>query len=435
MLTRAAGSPLVRGGLTIGAGILLGNLTGFVRVALIAFFLGTGSLADSLAVAIGPLDTLNAVLINSFVFAFVPMLTEKHGPERAALFFRLNGFFFRILFVFTAGVVVFAPWLVHALGPGLDRAHFGVAVWNLRIGALSILAAGTAGVHSALLYTERRFAPSAFYQLSLNVGTIAGALTLWKLVGVHGFALGYAAGAWLQLAIMRVAVRRTHNFHKLPPSAVTRREMVAKPSFILLYSGMVALNMIFSRAHATSAGPGMAAALDYTMRCIGVPLAFLVMPISNSVLPEIARLRKIGQLKDAFRLIDRMTVLTALAAVAATTVSVLLREPIVALLFERGSFTVQSTRLVSAVLLGFAPTLIGWSLIELTSRSLFALGHHWLPVWASAVPVAINVALSLGFGWLAPQQIGLGPSIGFLAGYLLLMALARANRRQWLAQA
>src|SRR5574340_1782178 len=51
-LTRAVENPLVRGGLTIGAGIVTGNVIGFARVALTAYLLGTHSLADSLAVAV-----------------------------------------------------------------------------------------------------------------------------------------------------------------------------------------------------------------------------------------------------------------------------------------------------------------------------------------------------------------------------------------------
>ena len=44
----------MRGGLTIVAGVLTGNVLGVVRVALIAYLLGTHSYADSLAVAHGP---------------------------------------------------------------------------------------------------------------------------------------------------------------------------------------------------------------------------------------------------------------------------------------------------------------------------------------------------------------------------------------------
>jgi len=71
----AAANHLVRGGLTIVAGIVTGNILGFFRVALTAYLLGTHSAADSLAVAIGPIDTLNQALINTIIFGFVPMLT------------------------------------------------------------------------------------------------------------------------------------------------------------------------------------------------------------------------------------------------------------------------------------------------------------------------------------------------------------------------
>ena len=61
----------------------------------------------------------------------------------------------------------------------------------------------------------------------------------------------------------------------------------------------------------------------------------------------------------------------------------LLRTPVIALLFERGNFTPESTRLVSGVFLGFAPSLIGWALLELISRCFFALDRPRLPLIAA----------------------------------------------------
>ncbi|MCC6860647.1 MAG: hypothetical protein IT158_18920 [Bryobacterales bacterium] len=431
MLARAAGSPLVRGGLTIGAGIVTGNLTGFFRVALNAYLLGTDSLADSLAVAIGPIDTLNAVLINTMVFAFVPMLTERQGEARTALFVRLRRLFFLVFLALSAAIAVFAPWLIRVLAPGLASDYLVKAEWNLRLGALSTLAAGTAAVHSALLYTERRFAPSAFYQASLNVATVLSALALWSRLGVYSFAVGYAAGAWVQFGVVWAASRSGRTFRNLPACTAPIRDLLAKPAFVLTYAGLIALNITVSRAYATSAGPGMAAALEYTLRCIGVPLAFLVMPISNSLLPEIARLRSRSQWKQAFRLIDRTLALGALAAVAICALAVAVREPVIALLFERGSFTADSTRLVSLVFLGFAPSLIGWSLLEIASRTLFALDRPWLPVSAAMLPVVFNLALSLGLHFTRPQYLGLGPSLGLIAAFFFLFLRMRAARGRW----
>src|SRR5205807_2425035 len=84
---------------------------------------------------------------------------------------------------------------------------------------------------------------------------------------------------------------------------------------------------------------------------VGVPLALLVNPISNSLLPEIARLRSLFRLREAFRLIDRTMALTALVAVSGCAFAITFRTPAIALFFQHGSFTVESTRLVAAVFL------------------------------------------------------------------------------------
>jgi putative peptidoglycan lipid II flippase len=420
---------LLKGGLTIGAGIITGNILGFVRVALTASLLGTHSRADSLAVAIGPIDTLNAVLINSMVFAFVPMLTERKGADRLALFLRLHRLFARGFTVVALTTAIFAGWLITVLAPGLDPHYHDTAANILRIVSLSTLAAGMAAIHAALLYTDRRFAPSAFYQASLNVFTIVGALSLWKVFGVYGFAVGYSIGAWVQFGIVWYSARRGLKMDNLPPCDLDWRKIITRPGTILMYAAALALNITFTRGYATNAGPGMAAALDYCMRGITVPLAFLVSPISNSLLPEIARLRAQLRLREAWHLIDKTIALAALAAVAGCVIAVALRQPAIHILFERGEFTAQSTILVSAVFLGLGPSMIGWSLLELTSRSLFALDRPLLPTIAAAIPVVVNVIVTLSTRRPEPQFIGLGASIGLLAGFLFVFIAATISRK------
>jgi len=427
-------NPLVRGGLTLVAGVLTGNLLGFGRVALTAAFLGTQSRADSLAVAMGPLDTLNSVLINSVVFAFVPMLTASSGAERAALFRQLNRLLIWVFSAATAAVIVCAPWLMRLLAPGLDTRYFGTAVAILRVLSLSTIAAGTGAVYCALLYTGRRFLPTAFYQAALNVFTIIGALSLWKVLGVYAFAVGYTAGAWAQLAIVWFAARSGPGTADPAPCRIHWREILAKPAFFMVYAAGLGLNITFTRAYATHAGPGMAAALDYCMRGVGVPLAILVTPISNSLLPEIARLRSLLRLREAFRLIDRTTALAALVALGGCGFALVFRQPAIRLFFQRGEFHAESTLLVSAVFLGLGPSLVGWSLMEIASRSLFALDRPWPPVIAAWIPVLFNAALTLWLGSHRPQLIGLGASLGLLTGFAVLFAMAHARRGRWLEQ-
>ena len=431
---RLAGSPLVRGGLVIVGGVLTGNLLGFGRVAAQAYLLGTHSRADSLAVAMGPVDTLNPVLLNSVVFAFVPMLTATLGGLRTALFRKLLRIGAWLFSAITLGLILSAPWLMRLLAPGLDPAYFSAAVTNLRILSVSTLATGLAAVYFAILYTERRFGPTAFYGAALNLFTIAGALTLWRFLGVYSFSIGYTAGACAQLAVVWIASRSSVKGEKKEACTVHWRELLAKPAFFAVYAMGLGLNITFTRAYATHAGPGMAAALDYCMRGVSVPMALLVNPITNSLLPEIARLRSLFRLREAFRLIDRTIALSALAVVAGCAFALAFRRPAIALLFQHGNFTAESTRLVSAVFLGMGPSVVGWTLLEITSRSLFALDRRWPPVLAAFLPLLLNMAITLRPGSSAPERIGVGSSVGLVAGFVVLLIATRLRRRTWLEQ-
>jgi putative peptidoglycan lipid II flippase len=424
----------VRGGLIIVAGTLAGNILGVLRVAVTAYLLGTRSRADSLAVAIGPMEALNAVLINSMVFAFVPMLAAREAAGRVALFLELRRRFRWVFSAAALAVIVAAEPIARILAPGLDAAYVPAAVLNLRILALSSPAAGIAAVHCAALYTERRFGPTVFYSAALNLGTAIGALALWKALGVYAFAIGYSAGAWAQLAIVVIASRSFVAGGATTRCDVRWRDLLVKPVFFLLYAAGLAGNITFTRAYATQAGPGMAAAIDYCLRGVSVPLALMVNPVTNSLLPEIARLRNLLRLREAFRLIDRTVAWGTLAVVAGCGFAILFRRPVIALLFQRGSFTAESTQLVSAVFVGLAPCIIGWSLIEIAGRSLFALDRPWLPVCASFLPLLLNVIFTLGLRNLQPEWIGVGASLGLLAGFAALFFALQLCRRRWLGE-
>lgn len=413
----------MQGGLVVGACILIGNITGFFRVAVAAYLLGTHARADALAVAMGPLDTMNSVIVNTMLFAFVPMLMLWQGGDRAALFHRSARVFAWLFGAVSVSTALFAPQWIAILGPGLAAPERAQATQLLRWLAPSTLFAAGASVFSALLYTERRFLVPGLYQLCLNVATVAGALFLWKSLGVNGFAIGYTTGSAIQLLLTWFFTRELRR-ERRSDLHVPLTDVLLKPGMFLLYAGLISANLVVTRIFATHAGSGMAAAFDYCMRCVSVVLAYLVYPVASTLVPEIARLRGANQSPRAYALIDRSVLLMAIAAVGSCALGVALRTPIIALLFQRGSFTPESTRLVATVFLGFAPSLIGWAMLDLIARCFFALNRPKLPVCAAFVPIAVNFAVTsllLANGRLNnPLALGFGPSLGFLAGFAAL---------------
>ncbi len=418
----------MRGGLVIGAGILIGNISGFVRVAITAYLLGTRARADALAVSTGLADTLNTVIINTLLVAFVPMLMVRPSHARLAVFARAGRLFSCILAGISGLAALFAPELINLLGPGLAAEQKHTAVILLEILAPGIFFSGASGIFAALLYTERRFVAPATYQLCLNGSTIVFALAFWRIIGEYGFAVGYTAGAAIQLAVTWYASR---DLRVSRPELISlpSREILAKPGLYLVYAGLMSANIVLARAFATHAGPGMAAALDYSMRCVNVVIAYLVYPVANSLMPEIARLRAANETTHAYRLMSRSVGLMAIAAVISCGIGLLLRKPAIALLFERGSFTAESTELVANVFAGLAPILIGWTLMDLISRCCFALDRPRLPLIAAFIPVSVNGIFLSVLRWRGllenPILLGLGASTGLLAGFVCLFIMAR----------
>jgi putative peptidoglycan lipid II flippase len=422
----------VQGGLVVGASILLGNITGFFRVAVTAYLLGTHARADALSVAIGPLDTLNSVIVNTMLFAFVPMLLLHSEGDRAALFARAARVFRLIMGAVSLGSAVFAPQVIAVLGPGLAAPERAQAVVLLRWLAPSTFFATSAATFSALLYTQRRFIVPGLYQTCLNGATIAGALLLRNSMGVTGFAIGYTTGSAIQLLL---AWSFSRDLRRAPVSAlkVPIAEILLKPGMFLLYAGLIALNLVVTRIFATHAGPGMAAAFDYCMRCVNVVIAYLVYPVAATLVPEIARLRGANNIRKAYSLIDTSLVFMAMAAALSCVAGILLRTPLIALLFERGNFTPESTQLVSNVFLGLAPSLIGWAMLELIARCFFALNRPRLPVIAAFIPITVNLMvtsiLRAEGRLMSPTMLGLGASIGLLTGFAALFTMIHVRRQ------
>jgi putative peptidoglycan lipid II flippase len=430
MISKLRQSNLVRGGIVVGAGILIGNVTGFFRVIVTAWFLGTHAKADALVVAAGPIDNLAGVVMNTMLVSFVPMLMLRQGAARRELFHRAGVLFAWILAAVTAVVMVFAPQVISLLGPGLAAEQHEEAALLLRLVAPATFFAGCSAIYASLLYTERRFLIPSLYQACINGATIVCSIPLWNVMGAKGFAIGYTAGAALQMSLTWFASRDLRRGERTSDNALSLGVLKA-PAMYIVYAGMITANIVVTRAWATHGGPGMAAAFDYCLRCVSVVIAYLVYPVSNSLLPEIGRLRSAGETHKAYKLMNRSVALMAGASVLALAVGLAVRTPVIALLFQRGSFTAESTRLVSAVFLGFAPCIIGWTLLELLARCFFALDKSKPPMMAAFIPVTINLTVLLLVGKGAdPSLLGLGTSIGLAVGFAALFAAEIRSSRK-----
>jgi len=111
---------------------------------------------------------------------------------------------------------------------------------------------------------------------------------------------------------------------------------------------------------------------------------------------------------------------------------VLLRTPLIRLLYEGGSFTAQSTQMVAWALLWYALGLVGHSLLEVIVRAFYALHDTRTPVMVGVLAMSLNVAFSFVYarlfsvwGWMPHGGLALANTLATLLEMSILILLLR----------
>jgi putative peptidoglycan lipid II flippase len=112
--------------------------------------------------------------------------------------------------------------------------------------------------------------------------------------------------------------------------------------------------------------------------------------------------------------------------VPATVGLFVLATPIVRLIFEHGRFGPNDTAATASALAFYAPGLVGYSVVKLTSRAFYALGNSRIPMIASAVSVTANVVFSLSvIRVLGHRGLALGTALAALTNAGMLIFFLR----------
>jgi putative peptidoglycan lipid II flippase len=416
---------ILKGGLVVAVGLLLAQLAGFIRQAAIGYLLGTGPQADALTAAMAPVEVWWVTLNMAVIYGFVPKFSvyAPGGESRFADIFKPVS---RLALGSSLGFFLFARPIVRLFAPGLDSETAALATELLRVASLAPVAVGCTFVYTALLLSRRRFVLPSFHHAAVNLITILAALFLHGRFGVFSFVIGFSAGAWFQLALTHLYARPLIAEQTAPPRNLHLMELLRGPAPVLGQAMAVELSTAVSRAFASTFGLGMTAAFDYGFRVFRVPLALLVVPLSQSLLPEISSLqRSPEERRSALRAAIRAAWVTAAVGAAVMVCMMVFRDPLVRLLFERGAFGRSSTEAVGVVLLGYMPVMIGRGLFEFLSRSLFGMGRFRVPLSAALAALLVNAAVCALLPSRWPVLIGLGAAAGFMVGAAWIVAYVR----------
>lgn len=424
------------------AAFVLSNVTGLVRQILVSRAFGTGAEIDAFNAAARLPDLLFSLVAGgALASAFIPTLTgflTKDDEEGAWHLASAVGNLVTIILILTSALAaIFAPQIVrhilYILVPDQDPGQFNLTVALLRIMLISPAIFGVSGLLMGILNAHQVFLLPALAPTMYWLGMIFGVLFLVPSWGIHGLAWGAVFGAAMHLGVQLPALRRVRGnyFATLGLQFPAVREVGRLMAPRLLGVAVVQLNFLVNTILAYAQPEGSLTAITIAWAVMTMPQVVIAQAIAIAALPtfsdQVARGR-LDEMRGSLAATLRGVIFLALPASLGL---ILLRQPIVALLFQGGEFDAHSTDLVAWALLWYAAGLVGHSVVEILSRAFYAMHDTKTPVFVGAAAMSLNLILSITFaalftriGWAPHGGLALANSVATaleMAGLLMLM--------------
>ncbi len=427
---------LIRAVSAIGSMTLLSRVFGFLRDILIANFLGAGAVADTFVVAFRFPNLFRRLFAEgAFAAAFVPMFSrqlESDGREAAKVFAEdAFSVLAVILAAFVIAVCLVMPWLMPYLAPGFNEVpgKMAMATEFSRIAFPYLFFISLVALQSGVLNAFGHFAAAAAAPVLLNITLIvallgfagdteegAGRALVWGV-----FAAGIVQFLWLVWHCRRADFPLRFRWPRLTDRV---RTLGARIIPVVFGASLYQINLLIGTILATTISDGAVSYLYYADRVTQLPLGVVGIAVGTALLPMISRQLEAGETAAANDSQNRGAEFALLLTLPATVALILIPEPIIRVLFERGAFGEAATTATAAALMAYAIGLPAYVGIRVYTPGYFAREDTKTPVKIAALAMAVNVALNLILmRTMGHVGIALASSISAWLNVLLLAAV------------
>ncbi len=426
---------MIRNLLSVGGFTLLSRLTGFARDIVLGAVLGAGAIADAFVIAFRLPNHFRAIFgEGAFNAAFVPSyarVLETEGAPRARAFSSsIYSLLVLVQLALLALALAFAPQLVDLLAPGFraDPEKFALAVSLTRIAFPYLFFVTLVTLHAGALNATGRFAAAAFAPVLLNLSMIA-ALSLAFLFPNAGYAAatGVAVAGLLELVLLEIAARRAGVGSALtaPKFDGDVKQFFRALGPAVIGSAGVQIALFADTIISSLLPTGGPSSIYYADRIYQLPIGVIGIAAGTVLLPEMSRAIAGGAPDAALRAQNRTMGLTVALATPFVVAFLTIPDIIMQAVFVRGKFTSANALASAHVLSAYASGLFAIVLIASARASFQARGDTTVPMIASLVAVALNVALKIAlFRPLGAPGLAFATAVGSWINFLILFVLA-----------
>ncbi len=414
------------------------KILGFLREAFIANAFGASAATDAYLVAYTLPYFLQAVLGYALVTAVVPAVNQyleaKNNQEAWHVSSALINLTTVVLAICSIIGVCIAKYLVFLTAPAFPPEQMALATKLTMIMFPSLLFMGVGMVINGIGNAGYRFANGAFAPGFSNIIIILSVVLFSSRYGIEGLAVGTLISFFgfflIQIPVLRkMGFRYEFTFDFRHPAV----KKVAGSIFPIVLG--VSVNQIYfaiNRIFASGLAEGSISALNYANKLMQLPVGIFVAAVASAIYPALSAFALKEDKKELNFSLQKGIGLVALIAVPAMVGLMILRQPIVSLVYERGAFGAEDTIITAAALLYFCVGLVPYALNMVLTRAFYSIGNTKAPLLFGMFSIVFNVLFSVVL--LKPMGhcgLALANSLAALINTGLLYFYWQKNQKAW----
>lgn len=414
------------------ASVIIAVLTIFAKLlstakeSVVAGLFGTGNAVDAFVMAsLVPLYVIN-VVSGSFNSAFIPTYIQvrEHEGEQSAqrLISSVMARSLALLTVTTLALLATASLYLPLIASGFTPDKIALVHRLLYLLSPVIILSGFRTIWSAVLNAHSRFGMVAISP-AITPLTILLFLLGKNRWGISSLAFGMVCGTILETVLVGVALKRTGIFlcprwHRSDPrlaQVISQTLPMIAGSFLMYGTGFIDQSM------AAMLGAGSVASLNYGNRIVSVVLSTSAAALGTAVIPHFSRMVATRDWAGVRHTMRKCHVMIFLTAIPLTILMVLISEPLTRFLYQRGSFTVEDTHIVSQIQIFLALQTPFYMAGIIVVRMISSMRANHILMIGSAINLIVCASLNFFFmKQIGIRGIALSTSCVYLVSFLFL---------------
>ncbi len=406
------------------------RVAGLAREVVAAGYYGISGPMSAFTIAFQVPNLIRALFADAALQpAFVPVFTELLGKKDYKEAFRLASTMLllvtMVLGAVTALFVLLAPVVIPLFAPGFkdnpELLDLTVALSQVLFPILVLL--GISGIVVGVLNSYDRFGAFAISPLFWNLTIILVLVVLEPMFDeqdrIYAYAIGILVGTAVQLLIPAWDLRKTpyrfsFSFDWRNPK-VRRVLVLMLPVTISL--GLINFNLLINSFFGSFVSEEAPAAIDKAFRIYQLPQGIFSVAIATVLFPTLARFANAGEIDSLRSTMANGMRQILFVLVPAAAAMLVLADPMIRLIYQRGAFDAHETEVVATALFWFAFSLPTNGLFLLLTRTFFSLQRPWVPTGIALGNLVVTAGAALALyhlgvgGIVASTAIATGASV------------------------